>query len=140
METLKCLTLPAAAHFNIIKPLLFAPYWIVESTLGFWFHYKLDAEAIVTRKFRTQTIQRQRKFSFKIECLLKRDASVSSTDSFTVAAALINANEEVRIFFFHSLSPFLWFIYCHIEYNLFRKCWDHWATKYPKKAQPLKTN
>jgi len=59
-----------------------------------YIRYQLAAEAIVTRKFRTQTIQRQRKFTFQIECLLKRDASASSAEGFTVAAALINANEQ----------------------------------------------
>ena len=80
--------------FYAITPLFF------EQLLScwFWFYYKLNAVAIVTRKFRTQTIQRQQKFIFKIECLLKRDVSVSSTESFTVAAALINANEEVWSF------------------------------------------
>jgi len=59
-----------------------------------YIRYLLDAEAIVTRKFRTGKIQRKRKFTFKIECLLERAVSASSTESFTVATALINANEQ----------------------------------------------
>ena len=57
--------------------------------------HKIAAEATVTRKFRTKAIQRKRKFIMNVECLMKRELSASSTASFTVASALVTANEEV---------------------------------------------
>jgi len=54
--------------------------------------YKVNAEATVTRNFRS-TVQRKRKFIFSLECLMERAITATSDQSWTVAAALIEANE-----------------------------------------------
>jgi len=53
--------------------------------------YKVSATAVVTRTFRNK-IQRKRKFSFTLECLMVRDVRATTDEGFTVVEELVVAN------------------------------------------------
>jgi len=55
--------------------------------------YLVTARAVVTRTFRN-TVQRKRRFSFSLECLMVRDVTVTTDQGFTVEQSLIVANTQ----------------------------------------------